>query len=294
MKTKILGLAIISTLVACGQKKTNSSDLENMQVSLEAGVTAVNAAADDQAGSSYAKTSPFERKNAIVSIGDWLLPKSYAASCSRAALEPCMSGVKSESFSSCDLPASGRSLDGSVTLTYSNSSCNLAVGDSVTRTYDFTISGPYGGRLHISSANATDFSGNTYGGGGILTHTGSNAWSIQVLGKHAELSVGGRTLMDLQMRTLSDLSITGSLTRSGRVVDGGSFEVAHNLAKFTATYSPHNLTWTAFCCHPVSGTLSVSYAGSLSGSATVIFNGCGSATIEKDGLSRDVSLNYCE
>jgi len=77
-------------------------------------------------------------------------------------------------------------------------------------------------------------------------------------------------------------------------MNGGSLEVNHNLAGFTAIFTPSNLQWSAGCCHPVAGSLAVTYSGSKTGTATVSFNGCGSATVNQDGQSQAVEFSYCE
>jgi hypothetical protein len=40
--------------------------------------------------------------------------------------------------------------------------------------------------------------------------------------------------------------------------------------------------------------MKVTYSGSITGSGTVTFKGCGQASIEKEGVSEDVGLTYCE
>ena len=149
-------------------------------------------------------------------------------------------------------------------------------------------------RLYIyRTCDGADRSGNTFGGGGRLTKT-AGGWTVEVLGKNKRFSRGGRELFNISTRTLTPISVTGSLSRASRVVNGGSFEVIHNKAQFVATYVPSNLTWSSACCHPVSGSLAVTYAGSVTGSSSVTFNGCGTATMVKDGLSSQITLNYCE
>jgi hypothetical protein len=152
----------------------------------------------------------------------------------------------------------------------------------VTRTYDYDISGPYGGVLSVTSD-----------GGGRLTKT-AGGWSVEILGKHKELTFRGRKLVDLSISTPTALQVTGSLSRQSRVINSGSYQVVHNLAGFTAVYVPQNLTYESSCCHPVSGSLSVTFTGSVTGSGSVTFNGCGQASLTRNGQTQDIGLNYCE
>ena len=71
-------------------------------------------------------------------------------------------------------------------------------GDQVVRTYDYDISGPYGGVLSVTSE-----------GGGRLTKT-AGGWTVEILGKRKELTLRGRKILDLSISTPSPLQITGS------------------------------------------------------------------------------------
>jgi len=292
MKPANLILVLLLTLTACAEKKAEDS-YDELEASVESGVTVIDGLADDQSNGAFASNRKTAETYAY-EIQNLLLPQAWAASCSRAATAPCVSGVKSESYVSCDLPYSSRKLSGLNTLTYSDAACGLSNnGDQVERTYDLTLTGVAGGDLHISSASHTDYRGNSIGGGGRLTKV-SGGWQVEVMGKNKSFVRNGREWFNVSARTTAPVAITGSLSRASRVVNGGSYEVIHNKAKFVAAYTPSNLTYSSACCHPISGTMSVAYSGSVNGSGLVTFNGCGSATLEKDGLSRQITLNYCE
>lgn len=286
-------LSFTLVFAGCGENKKAEDGMNEMEYSVESGITSIGGVADEQSNGSFAsnrmtfETYAYKAKNL-------LMPEAWAASCSRAALAACSAGVRSETYSSCQLPYSSRTMTGQVTLSYSDASCSLSsTGNQVERSYNLAINGLYGGALNISSASHTDYRGNTFGGGGRLTKT-AGGWTVEVLGKNKRFSRAGRELFNISTRTLTPISVTGSLSRSSRVVNGGSFEVIHNKAQFVATYVPSNLAWSSACCHPISGSLAVTYAGSVTGSSSVTFNGCGLATMVKDGLSSQITLNYCE
>src|ERR1700722_5817633 len=91
-----------------------------------------------------------------------LFPKAYGDSCWLEGFSTCAAGVETRTLSSCNIGP--LSLNGSVTLTWSDPSCVLvAAGDSVTRTGDFTISDYQGAALAITSP----------GGGQELTFNGT-------------------------------------------------------------------------------------------------------------------------
>lgn len=293
MKHLYVTIAFVLAITGCGEIKKAEDSMNEMEYSVESGVTSIGGIADEQSNGSFAsnrmtfETYALKAKNLV-------LPEAWAASCSRAALASCSAGTRSETYSSCQLPYSSRTMTGQVTLSYSDAACSLSnTGDQVERSYNLAINGLYGGVLNISSASHTDYRGNTFGGGGRLIKT-AGGWTVEVLGKNKRFTRAGRELFNISTRTLSPISVTGSLSRASRVVNGGSFEVIHNKAQFVATYVPSNLTWSSSCCHPISGSLAVTYSGSVTGTSSVTFNGCGTATMLKDGLSSQITLNYCE
>ncbi len=304
MKTsvsKTLSLSAIAlglALTGCRAQNNESSDLyttDSQADSLESGITMLQGMADDASGSSFAfQLAPASSKFAIAE--KLLFTTAQAANCGRAYSQACNVGVKSISYSGCQI-GSAFSLSGEVTLTYSNNSCDLSIGENVVRTYEHTISGPRGGAIQTTSALRADYRGTQIGGGGRLTRTGANSWDAEILGKHKIGTRNGRTLFDVSVRTPSAIEISGALGRSGRSAISGSLEVNHNRAGFTALYSIVNgqpLVWNASCAHPVSGQLSASYSGSVTGNGTITFTGCGTAQLSKDGSTRTLTIGYAE
>lgn len=297
----ILVLTLTLALSACGKKavETTSSDLDLFSVDqtesvVESGITALNGVADEQANSALTSFTKPQNLNKYELFKSVFIQEAFAAVCSRAYQQSCVNGIKTISYSGCTNSNAAATFNGDVSLTYSHGSCTLAVsGDSVTRTYDLNIAGPRGGIMSVTSDNAVDYLGSSYGGGGKLSKTNSG-FEIEIMGKHKSLSYNGRTRYSVSMRTTSPVQITGTIARAGRTVSGGALEINHNLAKFTTSITPNNLNYSNVCCHPVSGTLAINYSGSITGSATLTFNGCGSATYVKAGQSKDITLSYCE
>jgi len=295
MKKAIL-MFLVCALAACAKKPAQSlsEDMAEDAV-IEAGVGVVSGLSDEQAGESYVAIRSSMTEQMFAVVQNALLPRAEAdIMCGRAIFAGCSSGVREATYNSCQPGGSRATLNGFVRLSYSQAGCTLATtGDSVVRSYQMNFTGPHGGVATVTSAVSSDYQGQSYGGGGRLTKT-ALGHSAEILGKHISVSVGSRALYNVSVHTTSPVGITGSLGRSNRLVDGGLLEVNHNLRGFTASIQPHGLQWVSGCCYPVSGSLEIQYSGSRTGSATITFNGCGSAQRVANGAERDLNLNYCE
>lgn len=274
-------------VLGCGKSSTSNVD-DSVGDAVESAVTMVGGLADELTSGGFS-TSLFSVADPRVVI--------KAACSGRAAGQNCSGDVKTLSYPDCTLGNSVYTLTGSVTLTYSSgSACSalvMSTDDSVTRTYDLTVTGPRGGTLHRFTTNHTDYRGNSISGGGKLTKT-SSGYNMEVLGNTRVLTYNSTSLFDISARTTSPIAVTGGLLRSVRVLNGGALEVIHNLAKYTATWVPSNVTWSAGCCYPTSGSATVTFEGSITGSATVSFSGCGTASVTKDGTTKDFTMSNCE
>lgn len=213
-----------------------------------------------------------------------VVPSAHAASCWPAPFSACENGVRSRTFDGCSLGPS--TLEGTVTLTFTRAAgcLLLAEGDSVTRTADFTLTGPYGGTLAVTSP----------GGGQTLTRTaGGFEYSVSGM-KRVLTGPGGRTWFDVSSRTTAPIVVTGS-GRADLVIASGTLEVSHNRAGYKVTLTPANLTWTSSCNCAVSGSLTGTVSGGrLDGkSASVTLTGCGQADLTIDGETESLTFDRC-
>lgn len=295
--TTILTIGLLMINSGCGKKADEEQASSNLSDSLEAAITSIGGMADEQSGSTFASTGPSLYQNILHSIMN-PLPSAYASiGCSeRAYDQTCTSNVRMVDYDDCYLGAGLHTLSGSVSLTYSSASCNiLSIGDSVTRTYDLVRTTPWGATVTTTSNSRNDYRGHAISGGGKLTHSGALEYKIQIMGKNKyRNTAGGRAAFDVSLRTTSDITLSGSLSRAGRILDGGALEVIHNIGQYTTTIVPNNVTYEIGCCYPVDGSFDVSFSNS-SVSGTITFNSCGQATIStSDGVNRDIEFYSCE
>jgi hypothetical protein len=285
-KNGIMTAAALAAVAGAGCRKESLSD----QGQIGASVGEVMASANESAssGTTTAALTPVFRTPDELRGPLWrravdaLLPTAAAAACYPFTFSACTSGVRTETLSSCTF---GRAtVDGSVTLAFSDTAgCTLAIGDSVTRTADFTISGDYGGALSVTSP----------GGGQTLTRT-ATGFDFAVGGIERVLTAPhGTSLFDISTETTTPLSIT--TTTGNFVIVAGTLVVTHHLAGYAVSLTPDNLTWAPTCNCAVSGSLSGTVSGGKADgkSATVTLTGCGTADVTIDGDTESVTMDRC-
>lgn len=296
MKKNLALVLLVMLSVSCGKLEELAQVDADTAIadSVEAAITSLGAISDEQ---SEEDLSAY-KKSQINKVLDLLNPmkSAYAATCSgRAAGQFCSGGEKNITYSDCDIYNSNQTLNGNVKLVYSDTSnCDIdTVGESVTRTYDFTRTTGWGAQIRTHSENKTDYEGNNYGGGAVLTNTASG-YEVEILGKHKErTSAAGRARMDVSIRTTSPLSFD-ELDRDNRTVNSGTLVVAHNILNYKVEMSPNNLEYSSSCCYPIGGTMDLTYSGTISASGVVSFNGCGSATVTRADESYEIEFYSCE
>jgi hypothetical protein len=212
-----------------------------------------------------------------------LLTEAHAASCVLNSFSSCSAGAKTRTFGGCTLGLGRTTLEGTVSLSFSQVGCTMgATSDTVTRTADFTLTGRRGATLTVSSP----------GGGQTVTRT-ATGFTYTVGGmKRVLRDSSGETLADIETRTLSAITLTGS-TRATRVMDGGELEIKNLTRSTTLVLSPSQVTWSAACNCAVSGVFSGTTSGDQEKEFTLTLTGCGTATVESGGRSEDVTLDRC-
>ena len=294
---KIFTVSFVLCLFACGG--TSSSDLTGVQ---ETGVTATTAAADDAAtGMVLSSIDINEIGGQGVVADDNTQVEADEYTCT-ADWSACGSDGKKTRSVTCTDATSGNSYTKSVTLAFflnggsPDTTCKTnSAGKYFVRTYTSTLTDANGTYTDTTVA-ANNYLGTSIGGGTTITRgTGTNYL----------LSIGGitRTLASAAGKTVWNHSIhsdpaaplqLNQLARAGRIISSGTVIVDHNLAKFTANMAFSDVTYTAGCCYPTSGTIATTYTGSKTGTATLTFSStCGSASLVEGSTTTAMTMKAC-
>jgi hypothetical protein len=289
---RIASALISLSLVGCAQSTAPTGSIAVAEQAVTGGQPVLDGASNTQSTESGAIS-----KN---DLSKWLGIETAEASvgCGYfAAGDTCSTaGTKTATYYGCQ--SWGGTILGTVTLSYSNNICLLdAASGTVTRKVLLTREGLPAGTMYTNSAStSTTYSGSTAGAGTQLSFVSVGSYNLNVLGVRKTLNdTSGNTIYDLIAQTNGPIAVTGNLLGT-RVLNGGSLIVVHNTAQYTATFTPNYLTYSdPTCCHPVSGSLSVTYAGNVSGTAVVTFNPtCGSETFSMNGENDTIQLAGCE
>jgi hypothetical protein len=293
MKNLIACVFVTALLASCSQSTSPTPSIATAEQAFTGGQPAIDGAINAES----TETGAISRND----FSHWLGIETAEANVgcgSFASQDSCSaSGVKSATYYGCESWGGGTIL-GSVTLTYSDTTCLLEVlGATLTRKALLTRESLPAGTMYTDSSNtAKTYVGGSAGGGTVISYVTTASYNLNINGVRKTLNdTSGNTIYDLVAQTSGPISVTGSLL-GARVADSGSLVVYHNTAEYTATFSPSLLTYSdSTCCHPVSGTMSIAYAGSITGTATVIFNpACGLETFSMNGITDTVQLAGCE
>ncbi|MBI3181467.1 MAG: hypothetical protein HYZ28_04935 [Myxococcales bacterium] len=276
-------LAVAGLAFGCGRRGLEDTD----EIAQNAGEVLASLDEVSQSGAIAQRMFPREpsllRPRAIERALGWVLPEALAAtSCWTVPFSACASGTRTRDFNSCSIgPAT---LTGTVKLTFSDTAgCKVeTAGAAVTRTPDFTLTGPRGASYKVTAP-----------GGGQTVTKAASGYTYKVGGiQRVGTSSGGATLFDFTTKTLEDITITGT-SRAERVLNGGKLEVTNSKRNYTVVLAPENLKWSATCSCPVSGKLTGSVTSGGSGTVTIEVTGCGTAKLTVQGETSDVTLERC-
>jgi len=293
----MLAAAVSSSVTACGEKLTAATDLD------EVGSTATDAMKSVDEATNGGSFAALDRRSPARKALDWLIPDALAGSCRTVTLSTCLNGVRTRTFDSCTTGAGALTHTGAVTLTWRNAedslitdcrtgqSGALAEGSYITRTVERTITGRRGASIVVTSTDVTAYDTSvTFGSGQKLTKSSTGA-TVSILGMNRKATkADGTKVFDISTKTSEDLVYTGT-SRATRVLTSGQIQIFHNLAQYTVTLTPNNVTWSADCDTPTSGSMKGTMSGSVTGEVEVTFTGCGTYSVvqSKDGETAETS-----
>jgi hypothetical protein len=184
----------------------------------------------------------------------------------------------------------------------SASSCLVPIvsGEQVTRTSNgSTIVGPFGGHVETDTDGGTAWDGTVLGSSGTTITNSSGTRTIAINGTHkAGYDAMGTKLFD-HFITSSGLTVTGTRALGTRTLTGGTIQVYHNLAKYTAALTFSGVKWTdPNCCFPTEGTITGTLTGSVTGTTSLTFGttgqGCNYASYtDTTGTTTTPKLTQC-
>ncbi len=278
----VIAVTAVTTLTGCGGLLQDTEEVAN------AAGDVMSSFDEAGQGASFAYLPRLQRKDfteptLFQQLSNALIPSAHADACTLQTFSACSAGSRSKMFSSCSIGAA--TLDGTVTLTFSQMDCSVMnVGDYVTRNADFTLTGPRAATLTVSSD----------GGGQKVTKT-TSGWAYTVLGMHRVAKDSkGNEVFNIDTKTLTDISVTGP-KRAGRVMNGGQLQITHNLAHYTTVITPNNVTWDGTCNCAVSGSWSgtVTNEAGKSEDFNIEITGCGKATVTTQKQTKNVTFDRC-
>jgi len=287
---RVMCAAVVAALAAAGCPRMDDDESGQIGAAVGEAMASLDESVAGSATTAMMPINPLRRMPSQLRGPMWrrafdnIVPSAYAASCWGSAFSPCTAGVRTMDFAACTIGPS--TLDGMVTLTFTRTAaCALITdGDAVTRTADFTLTGPYGGTLTVTSP----------GGGQTVTRTAAG-FDYTVGGMQRVLrGPNGRTLFDVSTRTTAPIVVTGS-SRTDLVIASGGLEISHNVAGYKVNLTAQNLTWTPTCNCASSGTLTGTVTGGRfdGKSASVTITGCGAADVTLGGETESVTLDRC-
>jgi len=220
-----------------------------------------------------------------------LFPQAQAATCNTAEFSGCSANSVLRNFNSCTI--GGYVLTGSVAMTWTGgSNCEMSgVGQAIRITPSYTVAG-----------NNMSLSATKTGTYGTTLTWASGSGTTRVLsyvndGINRSLSFNGTVLLSLNTRTVTSLTVTGTL-RTSRVLSGaaGALEIINATAGETCTFQPVSVAWGSSNCNCAT---SGQWTGSCTsmGNFSMIITGCGIAnlTYTENGVAKNqtVSLDRC-
>lgn len=282
-KLALGALALIILAASCG---VNADLDDSTSTAVELGVTTASNALDDLTSGAAFTRGPGSGS-----------PTGRAACTGRPVSSICNSGVKTKTYDECSLGATAFTLDGSVTLTYTDSGCNMiATGNAVTRTFDLVATGPFGGTTQSTSEAHTTWDGVALTEGVLIEKT-AGGHTVKINGvRRTRKRFSGSQIFDFSVNTVADAPVVveGSLDWANRILRSGKIEVHHNIAEFTTTLELSNLAQSSDCCYPTSGTISFNQTGSITAQGNVVFTGCGAGTLTIGAESSTFAYASCQ
>lgn len=310
LRSTLAWMAILVSLSACGTKNAESdTSQDSVVLTVQSAIAAAASPASASEGGSLALA--FDPRIDWAS-GDYVDPvdsvEPQSTSCTyTASRSTCANNTTTVTWNNCSIDRGRFTLSGSWTETFSGTDaaqCTIPVGSGgtvVRTTTGTTLRFPIGATLTTDTLGGSTWDGTTLSGTGITVSNNSGTRQISIEGLRRVLrGPTGRVWFDHLIQTSVPLSVTGSRAGGNRVIASGEIKTFHQTAQFTTTNVFNNVSWgSSLCCYPTSGTITSTFAGSVTGTATLDFSPgastCGQANYTApDGQSSEIVLQHCE
>jgi hypothetical protein len=312
---------LLATSIGCGSSEDVDPALNSDESPSELAIAVLSGAINGSISGGTLALAPAREKTLFARALDffWPIRLAYAAVTCPTATVPISScsaagNVMTLTYSGCSFGDPDFSWNGRAVLTSSAAvSCGTfpsqSPGATLTRTFGsasvgVTTTRTWGLKSHFTTVD-TDGSGYSIaaGGGTTITFGAGGTHSLNVNGVHLTATRTGtskngeprqRLVWDTTVHTGSPLTVYESLT--DKVIDG-TITVQNNLTRTTASTTLTNVRYalSSGCCHPQSGSVTTTFAGSTR-TQTLSFGAvCGSAGIvdSETGTIPSFKLVHC-
>ena len=289
----------------CGCGSASNSSNSTTSATESASVIAASTVSGGVSSSSGNTTADYQRvihkSNWIADFSRILVRPAYAASCLTATTS-CASSIKTITLSNCTSDFGSATWNGTETISSSGLTdiCSgsgnvggllMSTGELVTRNFLAGTTRTDENGVVITLDTQNDSSSTAYDGtnvyGGEFLSNNSGTLELRISGLH--LTSPGRW-----DHSISSSAMVLSGSTSSRQISSGTVTVWHNLAKYKATATLTNLTFTNTSCFPTGGSISTVLTGSQTGTETLAFIGGGQATYTSTtGAVSTITLSHC-
>jgi hypothetical protein len=309
--TVILPLVTLLTTLGCGTN--NSSSTADSSVSGTV-ASSIGGAFNSNGGSLTYNDRIGTRIETL--FANLFLPLAYAtnacptlggsaAGCSSSGNSPTTVTLN---YNNCEFGNSKAVWNGSQILSANGIACTgFPALVTVTRTFvvPTTRKSPAGDFVSIDTSNdATAADGTKYSGGSSITTGPSGSITQIVINGINYIQTKADNSSGFNHTVTTAASGGSTITLSEQNITTGGIVTFHNKAKVKAVSTFNNVTFSAGCCHPTSGSISTTFStingvtpaqsGFVGTTETLTFTGCGTATYSgPESYHGSVSLNHC-
>jgi hypothetical protein len=218
----------------------------------------------------------------------------------------CDNNTITLTYDDCSFNGSSATWNGSQIFTFPNGGCTTAPSTSFvtfTRTFGSNTSRTSTNDIVVNLNTATPSGYVVTKSGGISVISDGTDRTITINGVHLTAEKTFTTTLGVQKtvtvwdHTISSAPLSVIKDNANFLIQSGSSAVTvqHNLAEFSATCTvTDTLVFIPNCCHPTAGQWTCTLSGSTTGSETLTYGACGTATYTNNqNATTSITLQHC-